>query len=75
MGMDQDREHVESHIQELRDRLAGAATSASPDTQLAAHAALVQSEAALLLADTVRTATQTIVHDGLRPLMMRLPER
>lgn len=75
MGLDQDRQELETHLRELRQQVASAGTSVSPDTRLAVHAALVQSEAALLLADVLQSATQTLVHDALQPLMARLPDR
>ena len=71
----QGRQELEEHIRDLRQQVATPGASMSPDMRLAVHAALVQAEAALLLSDVLHSTTQTLVHDGLRPLMARLPDR
>ena len=59
MGMDQDREQLESHIRELRETISNPSAPLSADTQVMARAALVQSEALMLLTDGLMTAVRS----------------
>lgn len=71
----QAHEELEVHIEELKRRMAAAGSSLSADARLTGLAALVHSEALLIAADALHSASQSLVHDGLRPLMRRLPDR
>jgi hypothetical protein len=73
MGSDQDRTRLENSIAELENTLEH--QRLTPDTRAAAFAAVTQSRALLYMADILHSAVQTLVHDGLRPLMGRLPDR
>jgi len=73
MGLDQDRNRLESDIAELESMLAH--QRLSPDARVTGYAAVTQSRALLLMADVMQSAVNSLVHDGLRPLMTRLPDR
>jgi hypothetical protein len=73
MGLHEDRSRLENDIAELENLLAH--QRLSPDARVTGHAAVTQSRALLLMADVLQTAARSIVNDGLRPLMTRLPDR
>lgn len=73
MGLDQDRSRLESDIAELESTLAH--QRLSPDARVTGLAAVTQSRALLLMADVVQSAANSLVNDGLLPLMDRLPDR
>ena len=58
MGMDQDREKLESDIRELREVVSSPDSALSADTRTMARAAVVQSEAMLLLTDALMMAVR-----------------
>ena len=73
MGIDQDRTKIEEDIAELESMLAH--QRLSPDARVTGLAAVTQSRALLLMADVLQSAANSLVNDGLRPLMTRLPDR
>jgi glycogen synthase len=72
MGTADLRTELEAYILVLKGRLND---QVSPDAMVTALAAIVQAQALLLMSDTLHSTAQTLVHDGLRPLMSRLPDR
>jgi hypothetical protein len=71
MSTDDDRSDLEARILILQEHLKDG--QVSPDTAVAALAAILQAQALALLSDTLHATVNTLVHDGMRPLMMRLP--
>jgi hypothetical protein len=67
------RDQLDIDLAELRAQLDTERRQLSPDARVTALAAVVQSEALLLMTDQLRSSVSTLVHDGLRPLMSRLP--
>jgi hypothetical protein len=75
MGSLDDRIQMEAHLRELRGLLEGDQGQLSPDAKVTALAAIVQTEALMLMSEALSGAAQTLVHDGLRPLLSYLPGR
>jgi hypothetical protein len=73
MGIHEDRNRLENDLAELESLLAH--QRLSPDTRVTGHAAVTQSRALLLMADVLQSAVVSLVNDGLRPLVARLPDR
>lgn len=75
VGMPGDRVALQEHIRELREEVSGAGLAVSAEARLAAHAALVQAEAMVMLSDTLMSVVSSAVADVTGPLvtaMMRL---
>lgn len=73
MGSHEDRNQLENDIAALENMLAH--QRLSPDARVTGHAAVTQSRALLLMADVLQSAVRSLVNDGLRPLLARLPDR
>ena len=72
MGLHEDRNRLEKDIAELESTLAH--QRLSPDARVTGLAAVTQSRALLLMADVLQSAANSLVNDGLRPLLGRLPD-
>lgn len=70
MATSDPRIELEAYIEVLKKQLKG---QVSPDAKATALAAIVQAKALMLMSDNLQSAVRTLVYDGMRPLMTRLP--
>ncbi len=75
MTMSQEHREAAMRIAGLRAMAEDPGGILSPQERLTARVTLAQAEALLAAAETVHSAIQTLVHDGIRPLMGRRPPR